>query len=121
MAVKNGADFVLHEQLMNRHRPTGTLDSEFISAIQIESAPFEKFGRFCTAASFARFAADEVVDKNEFVFRMTGFERVFEPIVLRAAQRAIPVVIIAARPRSEPERIKHNEQRVAPLPCIIIF
>ena len=62
-----------------------------------------------------------MVDENEFEFRATLFERPLNPLILRIAKRAFPIVLPVALFLREPKRIKHDEQGVAPSPRVIVL
>jgi len=91
-----------------------------VRAVGILAAPFVKRRNLNSTAPLSVRAAAEVMDEHELELRITGFECALEPLVLLRAERAQPVVIVAARARREPERIEHDEQRVAVLPCVVI-
>ena len=92
VAVKDCGNFVGNQQLMNRHRPAGTFGGKFVYVIQVEPAPFKILRRFHAAALRTVFAADQMMQKDEFVFGLTGFKLLFQPLILRIAQRPRPSV-----------------------------
>ena len=60
--------------------------------------------------------------ENEFVFCAAVLERCCQPVVLRLSERPVPRVFRRAWIGDRvPERIKHDEQGIAPLPRVIIL
>ncbi len=120
VAVKDGGDLMLDEQLMNRQFPARTMLFEAIRAISIASAPFIK-PRCCnTAACAAINAADQMMQEDEFEFGFAACERFTQPLILLVAERPRPVIVILAI-FGKPKGIKHDEERIAPFPRVIIL
>ena len=74
VTVKENVDVVLHQQLVNRQRPARTFLFENVFPIQILAAPLEERRDFHAAPALSVATADEMMDEDEFEFRLTGFE-----------------------------------------------
>ena len=82
VAMKNNLDTVFYKELMDGLFPVGTVLVELIDAVGVFATPFPVGGSFNTATIVLVCAADEVMDKNESIFRFTGCEDLFKPFVL---------------------------------------
>ena len=89
MTVEDGRHSVLHEEVMDRHRPTGPMLRKSRRSIRIETAPLEEGSALHPAAGLGTAdAADEVMDEDERVARVRLRERALQPVILLAAERA---------------------------------
>ena len=80
---------------MNWRIPPWAVLFEAIATVHILTAPLVKGSDFDSAAC-SLVAAEEVMDEDEFEFRPALLERLFEPPILRLAQRPPPSVAAPA-------------------------
>ena len=120
VGLEDGRHVVAHEQLVNRRVPSGAVLLEAIAAVRVLAAPFVERRDF-NASARSLVPAEEVVDEDEFESCPALLKRLFEPPILRLAQRPPPAVAAAALPDRIPEGIEHNEERIAPLPGVVIL
>ena len=121
VAVEHGMVAVFDEELVDRRGPAGAVLAEAVGGVEILAAPFEECGRLGSAAAFRRRTANQVVDENKLVGSPTRPERACQPPILLLAKRPLPVVASAMDSLREPERVKRDEQGVAPLPRVVIL
>jgi len=96
VSVEDCADFVLDEQLVNRHRPAGTLFGKNTFAIGILAAPLVAIRAFDpTAAVFAK-TTNEVVDEDKLIGCLAVPKGCFKPFMLFSAECVTPVILVRA-------------------------
>ena len=63
------------------------------------------------------------MQKHESQFRITLFERAFQPLILMFSERPVPVVTCSTTPAGcgVTKRIENDELTVAPLELVIVF
>ena len=132
MTVEDGADFVLHQEVVHRHVPAGAMGREAIGgAVCVQAAPFVE-ARHLDAPACGHVgrdtvrqggrATDDVVREDKLVFGAAVFQRVAQPVVLRLAERPVPGVIsLGWVGGGVPERIQDDEERISPLPGIVVL
>ena len=91
-----------------------------ITAVFIPAAPFHERSNRDAAPCIATKAAYEVVNEDKLEGRPVLFQRFCQPAVLRFAECHAPAVLAFAF-ACKPKGVEHDEQRIPPLPGIVVL
>lgn len=119
--MKNRADVVFDEQLVNGLAPARSLRRESVCPIGVVPAPLVET-RLLDAAACIATSANQVVGEDKCVLGVAGFQGGCEPVVLLPAECPTPVVVAVfwfGLGGRVPERVEYDEQRVTPCPGIV--
>ena len=121
--MKDNFHAMFDQQLMNRLSPSGSTAIEFVCPGPAFAAPFPERRRFRSTSLIAITAAHQVVQKHKSQFRITLFERAFQPLILMLSERPVPIVTCSTTTAGcgVTKRIENDELTVAPLELVIVF